>query len=341
MFVTETNIPTEQTQDFFAPLSGLMHEQTVDSVPQDTSCSLGADIVLKRIMRKLFSRMNALQPSELDEEFIYQSALSYNDYLSIVKYLRDDRTNCDNLNKVDILLSNFISASNIRRYSDTNLFVNLSMNPLASFPIWISLKGPITYLMTVLLIVILSAWCFRRSTGMSTWKSIVSSLALVGFVQFYMQKHELLIHETRFEHCRNPSIYARIFGFFGYGDESCRRLGSANSNSNIAKDAIDYASELVFQPMIHLGNKVGHALEGYLNAFTGFNYFLAPVFPVIFMVFVILVMIFIISNLPYIYGPLFARPATRRPSKLTNAKKAITNGTPNKGRPTKMKAVKR
>ena len=54
------------------------------------ACQMGAELILKRIVKKLFNQLNELQPNELDDEFIYESSLTYSDYLSLSNQIQND-----------------------------------------------------------------------------------------------------------------------------------------------------------------------------------------------------------------------------------------------------------
>jgi hypothetical protein len=248
-------------------------------------CQAGAEIILKRIFKKLFNQVNALQPTELDDEFIYQSTISYDDYQTMVKQIQDDQVNCASLNRLENIMSNFMSSAIVRRPMHTSLFSNFlssgllgPVNPLMSNYASEALN---IHLLTVLFIVGLTTWIFHHVVGMRSWRSLPLSIVLVGFVEFCIHKNELFMnHRLNLERCRNPSTMARLSSWVNYDYDGCRS-DSATTIPNIAFTGVEYLSELVLQPIVHLGEKLGKALQSYLNSFTGVNYLLAPFFPIV------------------------------------------------------------
>lgn len=285
------NLSQEHKMD---PFGEHTSSQPLEVVRASKNCQDGAEIILKRIFKKLFNQINELQPSELDDEFVYQSAISYDDYLAMVKQMRDDdQSNCASLNRIENILSTFMSSAVVKRPMHTSLFSNLwfssgsltpPMTPLSNY------YGPNTgptlhlHLLLVLFIVGLAAWFFRHVAGINAWKSLPLSMLLVGFVEFCMHKNELnMNHRLNLERCRNPSWIARITSMVGYDYDSCQAdtANAASSKPNIAFIGVEYLFELIFIPMVQFGDTMGKSLQSYLNRFTGFNYFLAPIFPII------------------------------------------------------------
>lgn len=249
-------------------------------------CQMGAEIILKRIFKKLFHQVDALQPSELDDEFVYQSTITYDDYLAMVKQMEGDQVNCASLNRLENIFSNFMSSAIVRRPMHTSLFSNLWLSPGLLAPVNPLLNNYASsalnlHLLTVLFIVGLTTWFFHHVAGIRSWRSLPLSIILVGFVEFCIHKNELTMnHRLNLERCRNPSMMARLASWVNYDYDGCRS-DSAITIPNIAFTGVEYLSELVFQPIVHLGEKSGRALQSYLNSFSGFNYILAPFFPLI------------------------------------------------------------
>lgn len=312
------------TQDFYPdnlnPF-GTSDETNLERVTtRDSSCQMGSEIVLKRLVKKLFHQVNELQPNELDDEFIYQSAITYNDYLGLLKYSKDEQLNCASLNKLENILSNFISTAAIRRPMHTNLFSGISLNPFSSARVggWTvagnvqaSLNG---HLLIVLLIVGLVAWFFKNVTGIrSAWKSWPLSFILVGFVQFCIHRNQLSMnHRANLERCKNPSLLARLASIINYDYDNCQTGNRATNISNIALAGVEYLSELIFQPVVHFWEKFGKALEKYLNSFSGFNYLIAPIFPLLIILATILV------SVPLLLYLLNKRKPIRQQQRQTN-----------------------
>lgn len=275
------------------------------------SCKLGADIVLKRLVRKLFNHVNQLQPDELDDEYIYQSSLNFNDYIAMMKFLNqnaeDNDINCANLNNLEVLLSNFITSARVSRPSQLNdIFSSLPyLNP---FGHWMYMSD---YFGTMNLLIILStvgvvSWILRGALRLSMWKSVATSMLIVGFVQFYMNKKYSILNRANSQRCLNPSLIARFAAYFNYDYDNCRVDLDEHEITNIALIGVEYLSHIVFQPMVDFGAKSGKALESFLNSFTGMNYVLAPFFP-----------LFVIVSIVFIGMPIavlmFQRRSQRRP----------------------------
>ena len=291
------------------------------STTRDSSCAMGSEIVLRRIVKKLFNQFNEVQPNELDDEFIYQSTVTYDDYLGLLKYTKDEHLNCASLNKLENILSNFISSATIRRPIHTNLFSDglTNLNPFklqAGGPSWIS--GPTqaglnVHLLIVLLIVGLVAWLFRNVAGLKAWKCWPLSFVLVGFIEFCMHKNELKLNQSEIqERCKNPSMIARLASLINYDYDNCQSHQNAATISNIAFSGVEYLSELIFQPIVHLGAKFGHALESYLNSFSGFNYMLAPIFPALSIVAIVFI------TVPFLMYLLNKRASDTRQQRSSN-----------------------
>jgi len=84
------------------------------------------------------------------------------------------------------------------------------------------------------------------------------------------------------ERCANPSLMARFASWINYDYNNCQGLKNSTPTPNIAMTAVDYITQLVLQPMVHMGEKVGKSLENYFNQFKGFNYYIyAPLILVI------------------------------------------------------------
>lgn len=261
---------------------------------------MGSEIVLRRIVKKLFNHFNELQPTELDDEFIYQSAITYDDYLGLLKYSRDEQPlNCASLSKLENILSNFISTAAVNRPIHTSLFGGMSLDRFA-VPISMDVKLMIVLFMVGLIAVFLQTFVKIRSA----WKSWALSVIIVGFVEFCMQKNEIFSqNRLNLEKCRNPSWIARLTSLISYDYDNCR--ADNQETLNIAMATVEYLSELIFQPLVQLGAKLGKGLNLYLNQFSGFNYLLSFIFPVI----SILGIIFII---PYLLSVLLSSRRERR-----------------------------
>lgn len=276
-----------QTSPFSPPLLLPPDLGTKLWVAGDSECAAGTDIVLKRIVWKLFHHVDQLQPNELDDEFIFQSVLSYNDYLNMMKHLHNSEINCASLHRLDGLLSKFISDADVRRPSQINLFSSLMINTFGrrdqlSSTVSSMLRAfwPNSYMAIVLLTVCIIAWFLNNIVGYGAWKSNLSGVALTGFIQFYMHQQSLhqVNHQERLERCDNPSYLAQVLTYLNYDYNNCQRDHRA-TNSNIALIFIQYFSELIFHPIVTFASKIGHASQSYLDSYSGLNqYTLAPIF---------------------------------------------------------------
>jgi hypothetical protein len=247
-------------------------------------CPRAAEIILKRLFKKLFNQVDALQPSELDEEFIYQSSINYDDYLAMVKQMQDDQVTCASLNRLDNILSNFMSQAMVRRPMHTNLFSNLLFSGSSALvnPVHTNYTSGALHMLVVLFIVGLTTWLFQHVARIRAWLSILLSFILVGFVEFYMHKNEMTMNHRNLERCNNPSMLARLASLVNYDYDGCRLESvTTKHKQNIAFIGVEYLSELIFQPLVTFGEKIGKALESYLSSFRGVNYLIAPFFPMI------------------------------------------------------------
>lgn len=261
---------------------------------EDDSCSMGAGIVLKRIVRKLFNHLDALQPHELDEEFIYRSSLSYEDYLSALKFLNSDQLNCASLHDLDSLLSKFITEAEVRRPSQMSFFQStlldvFSIDGLFSHQYHGSIykNRILTPLTLALLVVIVVAWILRK-TGYSRFESILYGVAIVGLIQYFIQQESITIknHTEKQYLCSDPGFLVRTLDKMGIDYYDCRSInsridGSHFSATNVAFTLTGFLTELVLDPLVKLYTKVGEGSQSFLNSFSGFNWLLAPVLLVI------------------------------------------------------------
>lgn len=281
---------------------------------EDSSCSKGSAIVLKRIIRKLFNQVDQLQPSELDDEYEYQSTISYEDYHNMLRFLNDDTPNCKSLLRLNSFLTNFISTSDIRRPSQAGLW-KFDLRHIISQPF--ELTQPITYLATVLTLVGFTSWFLRTYAGYSNWGSNIVAVAMTGFIQFYLHRHLTHVnnHKNKIEECQNPSFIMKALSFFNYDYDSCHRLNSVNESTshmtNIALAWVSYISELGVQPFMVLLTRFAEASQTFLNQFSGWNTILAP-FILAFIVVVIFTFILKIIQSCLSYGKPLRRPSTSK-----------------------------
>lgn len=287
---------------------------------EDSSCSTGTGTVLKRIVYKLFNHVDHLQPNELDDEFLYYSTISYNDYLSMMKYLKDDKLNCASLHKLDALLSNFISIADVKRPSQYNPFASLLMNPFGlrdlnstgSSMLRAVQQWPNMYLAIVLVSVGLSIWFFKHVAGYSEFKANVLGIMLPGFVQYYMRQHWLSLnnHKEKIERCGNPSYFSSLLTYFNYDYNNCH--GTTNSDphlfvTNVAVVWVEYLSELIFHPMITFATKAAKASQSYLDSFTGISGYLIG--PLLLLFSIICLVIIVIFFLKFLIFSIFLGPS--------------------------------
>lgn len=294
----------------------------------DTTCSTGTSIVLKRIVKKIFGHLNSLQPTELDDEFIYQSTLSYNDYSNMLSYLKDEQLSCANLHKLETMLSKFVTTAQVTRFGRASLFDNQISNSLFT-----SIAQAFRYssdagLIAIIMIVFLITWLLRSLAGYSEWKSILLALIIFGFIQFYRDQHWLSIndHREKLDKCLNVSSLNSFVSYF-WDYNNCRKTANLNPPDifilNVGEVGVRYISELVFHPIIIFAAKFGQASQSYLSAFSGWIHFtLAPFF-------LIFLYICLTSATVYIAKCLFAFILTERwykSSKQRNGKQAsVTN----------------
>lgn len=269
---------TKNSMPYFSNLDAITNQPWFN---EGSSCDVGTGIVLKRIVWKLFNHVDRLQPTELDDEYSYQSWINYDDYQSMLKYLNDDKLSCASLLKLDNLLSNFISNADVRRPSQQNLF-NFDLRFHENSHIGIT--QPLKYLIVVLIIVGITSWFLINYAGYSEWKSNLLALTLTGFIQFYMHQHWVTINDRqeRLEECQNPSFITRAFALFNYDYSNCNKIGLGNHSSsqlfvtNIALVWVQYISELVVQPLMTFLANFADISENFLSSFSGWNRLLAP-----------------------------------------------------------------
>lgn len=266
------------------------------SSSDDSSCTVGTGIVLRRILKKLFNHVNELQPNELDDEFIYQSSISYNDYLVMSKYLSDDKSDCANLHKLDTLLSKFITSALVIRPRQAQL-MNNPFEYFGDIPRYLLTPDSIFrtvqywhdgYLIVILTCVGLTSWFLRDRVGYNKIVAIVLALMITGFVEFYMHKRSssLLKQQERIERCANPSYVSKLFAYvFNHDYDNCRAIHGSQAHletSNVASIVVQFLSELFLDPLVTLGRKGGQAIQEYLDAFPIWQQIsLAPLFIII------------------------------------------------------------
>lgn len=257
-------------------------------IKDDGSCSMGTGIVLKRIVRKLFYHMDTLQPHELDHEFIYQSSLSYEDYLKMLKYLDGEKFTCDSLHGLDSLLSNFIANAEVRRPSQMGLGLDMlnALGELFNNVHTSSYDHPWNHLLLVLsvifFLVIFIAWVLGKA-GYSRLYSFLYGLGIVGLIQYFIQEESQSISEQKAKQyaCINSGWIAKLLGKVGIDYNGCNSLNSAINGSpmtrtNVALTMTRFLSELIFDPMVAMALKIGQASQSFLGSFNGLNWLLAP-----------------------------------------------------------------
>lgn len=308
--------PLAEDVDRSQAIETLSYNYDTSLTPRDASCRMASEIILRRLVNKLFNRINKLQPTELDDEFIYQSSLSYDDYLGISKYT-SEQLNCAGLNKLENVLSNFINSADIQRPSQATSLSSFSFNPFLSHggpSIWSGgvETGLHSHLLITLIIVGLLGWFFKNLTGTNTVKSSFLSIVLVGFVQFCMDHNEsiTLNKMANLERCKNPSFMARMASLINYDYDNCRGDNGSGKLSNIAIITVDYLSHLIFQPMVSFWTKLGLAFNGFLNAFSGFQMLWAPFY---------LILVVLISVTAF-YMCCFIGARTQRPREIRPVK---------------------
>lgn len=308
------------------PISDTSFPSLFSSGNNDGSCSVGTGVVLRRILKKLFNHVNILQPNELDDEFIYQSSITYDDYLVMSKYLSDDKLDCANLHKLDTLLSNFISNAQVLRPNQINMIRNpleyigslpeLLVNPNSLFrtvQYWHD-----GYLIVILTCVGLTSWFLRHRVGYSKKMACLLAFMITGFVEFYMHKRSssILKQQERIERCANPSYITRIFASLNYDYDNCRAIYGSHvplvESSNVASILIQFLSELFFDPLVTFGRKGGQAIQQYLDAFPFWQQIsLAPMFIIIGIMSSASVVLYFSKSL---LGHIFTRKRSRSPS---------------------------
>lgn len=296
----------------------------------DNSCSMGTGIVLKRIVRKLFNHVDGLQPSELDDEFIYHSVITYNDYLNMLRYLDDKQLNCASLHGLDSLLSKFITNAQVKRPSQISFFKSTLMNSfniqnIINFPSNLPLgdlkHGQFTPITLIILVVILTIWAVK-AVGYSQFRAAVIGIAIIGFIQYYMQEESMRFNDQREKilRCSEPSLIASLLEKLGIDYYNCRSLtneGSQLYQTNIALTSVGFLSELLLSPVVKTWSKMGEGSKKFLDSFTGISSFLAPIFLVILYAFVVCAAIFIVKH--FISCFLF-RPKTTKSNKSSALK---------------------
>lgn len=282
------------------------HLTDISSLNGDNSCSAAAEIILKRIVIKLFNHLHELQPHELDDGFDFQSSLNYEDYINILKYLNDEKgkQDCNRLNRLNNILSKFISSAEVYRYSQTSPFANFFAGLRSSFSSRTFQDAAFIYLTTVLVAVCFTTWFLRSIAGYSECRSYLFGFLIPGFIQFYIHRHSVTVndYQDNLDRCSDPSIIAKALYYLNYDLDGCRNIKTNSMNrgmllSNIAINFIEYLSELVFHPFVMLASKCGQASQHYLNQFTGFSgNFLGPFFLSLILVLFALVIINVIGR---------------------------------------------
>lgn len=265
--------------------SKLSSSGTTDSVlnnfllPSDSTCSQGAEILLRRFVRKLFNKIDQLQPNELDEDYIYQSTISYEDYRKMLSSL-DAKMTCTNLNNLDRVLSDFVTSAQVDRPSHANLFQTLPLI-LSLDPFTVEVNSSL-YIGYLFLMVIFIGWFLSSYGRCGIWTAYFIAFGLTGFVQFYFNIHQItaLNNQEKLDECQNPSYFTRLSSFFNYGN-CARELNYSRhphlTVDNIALIAVQYFSELIFQPVTTFLAKFAKGSQAFLNEFTGWNYLHAPI----------------------------------------------------------------
>lgn len=300
---------------------------------EDSTCSTGTSVVLKRIVRKLFDHLDSLQPNELDNEFIYQSALSYEDYSNMLSYLKNGQLSCANLHKLESILSKFITTAKVSRFGETKLFGNF-IGPSTFDPKTIveSLQYfPDAGLITIILIVCLTKWFFKSLAGYSDWKSYLLALIIPGFIQFYKYQHRLSMndHQEKLDRCLNRSNLNLLLSYF-WDYNNCQTTTNSRPPDifilNIAVVGVQYISELVFHPIIIFPTKFGQASQSYMSSFSGWVHFtLAPFFLVLLYICLTVAVMYIIKCLSVFY---FAQSWSKSTGQRTNKPARLANNRP-------------
>ena len=254
---------------------------------------MGTGIVLRRLIRKLFDHVNNLQPSEMDEEFIYESAISYQDYSTISTFLDNNKFDCASLRKLDTILSNFMTMAEVKRPTQNNLFTLLSRGLFSPAIVGFSGKSnhlylehwPGLYMLIVLLLVCLLIWFLRSVAKYSEGKSVCFALFTVGFVQYIMHQNVLSQddHQLKLDRCTNPSYISQFLSRFNYDRDNCKSILGKSSlhslESNVAMNVVQFLSELILRPLMSIATKVGLASQSFLNSFSSWHYYtLGPIY---------------------------------------------------------------
>lgn len=304
---SQLEIASSHSSSSSSSFPSLWSQLTDIAIPSgDNSCSAAAEIILKRIVIKLFNHLHTLQPHELDEDFDFQSSLNYDDYVNILKYLNDekDKQDCNRLNRLNNILSKFMSNAEVNRYGQSSPFTNLFGGLKSSLFSRTLQDDALIHLSTILVAVCLVTWFLRSIAGYSECKSYLFGFLIPGFIQFYIHRHSITINDFQdnLDRCKDPSYIARALNYFNYDLNGCRNIKTSSVNrgmllSNIAMNFIEYISELVFHPFVMLASKCGQASQYYLNQFTGFSgNFLGPFFLSLILVLFATVIVSLISR---------------------------------------------
>lgn len=282
------------------------HLTDVASPNGDNSCSAAAEIILKRVIIKLFNHLHTLQPHELDDGFDFKSSLDYDDYINILMYLNDEKRtqDCNRLNRLNNILSKFFSSAEVDRYSQTSPFTNFFGGLRSNFFSRPFQDTSFVYLTAVLVAVCFTTWFLRSIAGYSECRSYLFGFLIPGFIQFYIHRHSVTVNDYQdsLDRCTNPSLIAKALYYLNYDLNGCRNIKTTSADrgillSNIAINFIEYLSELIFHPFVMLASKCGQASQYYLNQFTGFSgSFLGPFFLSLLLVLFAIVIINVIGH---------------------------------------------
>lgn len=296
------------------------------------ACQMGAELILKRIVKKLFNQLNELQPNELDDEFIYESSLTYSDYLSLSNQIQNDNQplSCSKLNRMGSLLSNLISSATIKRPTQLSPLNNLIYTGTSTYSLVTSTPEFIggtstTHLFVILTMVCLFAWLVNPSGGYRSWKPWALSLFVVGFVEFCRHNMNQINVSKRLEleRCANPTWLARMASLINYDYDNCLSATETVPLVNIAIMAMEYVSKLIFNPLVVLGESAGKAINAYSDSFRNSMYNSVILLPTTLLMLFVSITVIIIYGLKYCFMPPIYPSSS--PSKRKNFN-SINNG---------------
>lgn len=148
----------------------MFSEERLAVATNQATCSEGSRVIFNRIINILLDRLNALQPEEVDDEYLMRTSFNYDDYEKLLNYKKVQ--DCASLHGISEILTKILNNADIHRPREAQ-FLNMELQGV----------------FIILFIVGLSSWAFQ-TIGYGQFKSTIIAITLVGFVQFLRQQKE-------------------------------------------------------------------------------------------------------------------------------------------------------